>query len=131
MTRSLISAALVVALFGGLAACGEGEEIDKIKDGLSQTWDGVKEWTAKKRGEAETFFSESLDGLEGKLAAAKEKAAAAGDDAAARLQARWDDASKKLGELKSAGEGEWEKARDAFAAAYEAFQKELEAAEGR
>jgi len=119
----LLLGSLCLAL---LVACGDGEEATQIRDGLDQAWDGLKAWSVKERAAAETAFDEALAGLEDDLDAAKRKAAEVGTEASGTLDAKWQDVSQKLEELKAAGAEDWEKAQSAFQKAYEAFRAEME-----
>ena len=112
-----------LVLLAGLHACGETGE--KITETLGETWDAVKDFGVEKRGEAEMFFEKNLDGLDEKLASAKKKAAALGEDAGKALDTSWSEALKKLEALKSAGEDGWEVARDEFVKAWEALKKKI------
>lgn len=127
--RTLALLVAAAALFAVVPACGDGEEVQQIQDGLSQTWDGVKAWTVKNRAEAEAFFDENMPKLEKQFDAAKQKAAELGGDASSAVDATWQDLSAKLADLKTASAGEWEQAKDAVAAAYEAFEAEVKKVE--
>lgn len=105
--------------------CGDSESLQQIQKGLQQTWDGVKSFTVEQRGEAESFFTKSLEGMDDQYEAAKKKASELGGDASEKLQGQWADLSTKLEAMKSASGEKWEKAKDAFVAAYEAFQAEM------
>lgn len=122
----LLAAALILVCVPG---CGDGEEVQQIKDGLSQTWDGVTAWTVKNRDEAQAWFDKNRPALEAQFEAAKKKAGELSGEAATAVEASWKNLSEKLVDLEKAGEGEWEKARDAVAKAYESFQTEMKRAE--
>ena len=129
-TLSLVLAATL--LFAAVPGCGDtSEEVQQIQDGLAQTWDGMKKWSVKNRDQAKQWFEENRPALEAQFEAAKQKAGEVSDDASAAVEAKWKDLSQKLADLEQAGEGEWEKARDAAAKAYEAFRLEMRQAERR
>ena len=137
MTRSwllaTVSIALGTGLLGGvsmLVGCGErtdkgNKEWNSVKKETSEAWEATKAWGIARRADAEKSFSTSMDAMPQKLADAKAKAKAAGGDASKALDAKWDDVSKKLSELKSAGADKWESARDAFVKAYESLKGDL------
>jgi hypothetical protein len=110
-----------------LAGCGEGKdrEYGNLKKEAAETWDAAKAWGSAKRAEAERVFASSMDSLSKSYEASKAKAAAAGGDAAKTLEAKWADVQQKLTEMKGATGETWEKSRDAFVAAYEAFKREM------
>ena len=109
-----------------LVACGDSEEATRIRDGLDQAWDGLKAWSVKERAEAEAAFADALENLGDDFEVAKKKAADAGEDASEALDAKWQDVTRKLEELKASGSEDWEKAQRAFRKAYEAFRAEME-----
>jgi hypothetical protein len=114
--------ALALAL---LAGCGDGKEYRDLKKEAGETWDAAKAWGSAKRAEAEKVYASSVDSLSKTYEASKAKAAAAGGDAAKTLEAKWGDVQSKLTEMKATTGEKWEKARDAFVAAYEAFKREI------
>lgn len=125
--RTLVTTLACALLLALVPSCGDDSGgLKQIGDGLEQAWEGLKTFTAETRDKAVPYFQEQLDGLGEEFAAAKKKAAALGEDASIALQARWDDASKRLAELETATEEQWDKAQAAFVAAYEAFRRELE-----
>jgi hypothetical protein len=108
-----------------LASCGESKEWKNVKTQASETWDAVKSWGVAKRGEAEVFFSKSVDDLSESIEVAKANARAAGGDAVAALESKWRDVSVKLAELKAASADKWDQAREAFVKAYESVKREV------
>ncbi len=116
---------VVVLGLVALARCGDSEEWRNVKMHAGETWDAVKTWSVAKRGDAESFFSKSVDDLSKGFEAAKAKARAAGGEAATALDSKWDDVSVKLAELKAASADKWEQAREAFVQAYESVKREV------
>lgn len=114
-----------------LGACGE-EAKQKAKDigrtigeKAGATWASIKEFTHEKKEQAVEFFSKSKDSLAEDFEKAKAKSAEWSADAKASLDSKWTDVQATYAKAKEAtGEG-WETARDAFAAAVDAFKQEL------
>ncbi len=130
MTRSVLLASTAFALglallAGSLLGCGDGPEWRDLKQQSREAWDAAKTWGVSQRREAEKLFSESMDALPQRLEAAKARARAAGGEAANSLDARREDVSRKLAEMKAAGAEKWAEARDAFVRAYEALERDL------
>jgi hypothetical protein len=117
----LVGALTLVAL----AACGDGKETQSLKKEVGDAWNAAKAWGVAKRADAEKVYSEGVDGLSRTYEAAKAKAQASGGDAEKALEAKWNDVSQKLADMKAAGADSWEHARDEFVRAYEAFKREV------
>jgi hypothetical protein len=127
-TLTLIALLTLFAL--PLGGCGEpSDELREVGREMGDTWDAVKRYAAMKKDEAMAFFGKNLDLMGKRLAAARERAAEMGEDASAALDSKWSDVQAKYAEMKDATGEQWERARDAFAAAYEAFVREMEGQE--
>lgn len=126
MKRAL-SLVLTAALLVPLSGCGKpSKELKDVGEKAGETWEAAKKYAAKKKDDAMKAFSEHMEGMDEKLAAAKKKAAELGASASEVLDERWKDVSEKFAKMKDASGEKWEQARDGFAAAYEAFMKELD-----
>lgn len=119
MTRT-IGFLLVASLLSLAPGCGEkSKKWSQVEESAGKTWSAVKTWSAEKREEAGVFFQQRMKDLEPKLKAAREKAAQVGEGASKALEAKAKTAAKALEVLKDATGENWEKARDAFARAFE------------
>lgn len=115
---------LSLSLLGG---CGDKPEARTVREEAGDAWQAAKVWGQAKRAEAERVYVESVDRLAKTYEDALARARAKGGDAAEALEAKWADVTRRLAEVKSAGTDAWERTRDAFVAAYEAFQREMAA----
>jgi hypothetical protein len=124
--RLLVTLSVVVLLALPLASCGKpSAELENLGVKLGEAWDAAKAYAVVKKDEALKVFGGFMDTTGQQLAEAKSRAAEMGADAAAALDAKWATAQTKFAELRDASGDQWAKARDAFTAAYEAFNAEL------
>ena len=125
--RTLPSLLALLALLLVVPACGEAsDELKTVGDKLGETWDAVKAYGVKKRGDFEAWSTKALDDFDEQYEDAKKKAAEMGGDAAEVLDEQWDVAKEKLAALKDASADGWEKAKGEFVEAMDALKKTLE-----
>jgi hypothetical protein len=127
LARLLGCALLLVALAG----CGE-ETKEKMKDAgrsigekAGHAWSEVREFASDKKDQALALFAESKDALAAQFEKARAKSKDWGTDARGALESKWQAVQETYAKAKDAGAEGWGAARDAFVAAYEAFQAEL------
>ena len=125
----MIRTALVLVLLGTFAVpmtgCGEQtkKDLQKVGEGLGQTWDAVKTFAVNRKDEAVAFFSKEMAEAPEKYAEARLEVEKVGADAKAALDAKWKDVETTFEAAKTATGDGWAKARDA---AYDAFRAELD-----
>jgi hypothetical protein len=125
MARIALALALVLAASPLLGGCGDKEKLKDIGDKAAATWKAVAAYSVEQKDKALTFFGTQMGNLEGQWSKAKEKSADWSADAKAVLEDKWTDVQGAYAKTKDATGEAWVKARDAFVAAYEAFQAEL------
>lgn len=123
-TIAAVTAAL--SLTPCLTGCGESSpETKKVQQKMGETWDAMKAWGIDKKDDLVKSSSENLEVMEEKLADAKRAASAGGAEAALKLDEEWKGVQEKFEAMKGAAGGQWDKARDGFTQAYDAFKKKL------
>ena len=113
-----------------LAGCGE-EQKQKAEDAgrsigekAGKTWNKVKEFSAEQKEEFAGWLKDKKPEMEATYEKAKKKAAEAGKDAEKAFDASYQKAKDAFAKIPEASKDGWQAARDAAAAAYEAFQRE-------
>ena len=120
------AAAIAVSFSSCLTGCGEpSPSAKKVQKELGDTWDAMKTWSAEKKDEFVKSASPKLDEAKQKFAEWKTSASEKSAEAKKSLDADWVVVEQKFDAMKAATASEWNRNRDAFVAAYDAFKAKL------
>jgi hypothetical protein len=128
MTRSRVFAATLLLLTSfALAGCGDDDAaLNRVKEETGEAWDAIKAWSAEKKDRAVEVFAERKEAVNESYMRLKEKSADWSEERKRELEAGWRKVESTYQRAETATAEGWNEARDAFVAAYEAFEESLE-----